>query len=302
MLVFSRPLTYTLPAASRRGGAMMATTPEQQFVVAPTRVDQTRPAPAGFIFVKKPVFWQPERSGAVTRSVNRRREVVRLRVAGNIGVARGIDCNPSDLIGIVIRRIGPAEVSGISQRRAALGTHRAEFGHEPPRQPVAGIPLKRARRHRKLIAAGGSRQIKVPGRIHRDTGPVSLPVVTRLSIVARRRRAESAVQTRVEQAGAGGVEHRNERGTLVKVGRTGGVVKSRSRQHRARCRRETCGGVVRIALVARDSRHIGLALRIDRDGVGGVLAWPEESRVHETPAPRTEFGQERALRVTPAVA
>src|SRR5580658_8398379 len=57
--VFSRPLTYTSPVASRRGGAMMATSPAQQVVPAPTSVDQTTPLPAGFIFVKNPVFWQP---------------------------------------------------------------------------------------------------------------------------------------------------------------------------------------------------------------------------------------------------
>src|SRR5580698_10507710 len=59
LVVFSRPLTYTLPAASKRGGAMMATSPAQQFGLAPTRVDQTRPLPRGFILVRKPVFWQP---------------------------------------------------------------------------------------------------------------------------------------------------------------------------------------------------------------------------------------------------
>src|SRR5215472_3810217 len=58
LLAVSLPLTYTFPAVSRRGGAMMATSPLQHAVPEPTKVDQTKPPPAGFNTVKKPVFWQ----------------------------------------------------------------------------------------------------------------------------------------------------------------------------------------------------------------------------------------------------
>ena len=71
--------------------------------------------------------------------------------------------------------------------------------------------------------------------------------------------AVAAEQTRVEQVGAGGIEHRDKGRALVKVARVGGMVKSRSLQHRVRCRREAGNWIVGVALVARISRDIGLA-------------------------------------------
>ena len=104
-----------------------------------------------------------------------------------------------------------------------------------------------------------------------------------------------AIQTRVEQVGAGGIEHRDKRRTPCWLSRVDGVVKSRSRQHGIRCRREAgwnAGG----AICARISRDISLALRIDCDRDAGLIEMSEKGRIHQASA-RTEFGQECALRV-----
>ena len=190
-------------------------------------------------------------------------------------------------------RGGPAEVSGIGQRGA--GAHRVELGDKAAsgrRETWIGIAVigsrKSAGSHRQLIASGGSRQIEVAGRIHGHT--VGIGGVT----VARRLIARAAEQTRVEQVGAGGVQHTDKGRALLRVAGIEGAVKSRSRQHGVRGRRKAVDGIVGGAPVVGSSRDIGFSLRVDCHSNPYFAAWPDEGRIHQAAA-RIEFGQEGAL-------